>query len=289
MKQLFFIGFYCVILSLTSCQPTARLLKYIPSQKIERLTFEESSNKDFPFHCNESENDYIKQLNDNYGLQNMVKGKTEIEAVGILTNWTNKQWPHSGNNVPSKSDAISILREAKQGKKFRCVEYGIVNASVLNAVGLKARTIGLKTKDVEKVKYAGGHVASEVYLSSYKKWIFADAQFNVIPFLNDIPLNAVELQKAIIGNKQELQFKRNGIIIDSKEKSDYLKFISKYLFYFDINFDNRIGVADKEKHNGFYKLMLVPIGKEKPKTFQRDSKIEAIYTNSINTFYTIPN
>lgn len=289
MNKLLLIG--CVVsILLISCQPTARLFKYIPSQKVEKLTFNQSNDITFPFYYNESkENDYISQMNENYGLKNMVSNMTEIEKVQTLTNWTHSQWEHSGNNLPSKADALTILEEAKQGKKFRCVEYGIVNSSILNAIGLKSRTIGLKAKDIETVKYAGGHAASEVYLPSYKKWIFADAQFNVIPFLNDIPLNAVELQNAIIDSKQELQFKRNGIIIDSKEKSDYLKFISKYLFYFDINFDNRIGVADKEKHNGFYKLMLVPIGKKEPKTFQRDSKIEVTYTNSINAFYALPN
>lgn len=289
MRLQLFIGFCSVILSLNSCQPTARLFNYIPSQKIEKLTFERAPDKNFPFRYNESENEYIKQINFNYGLKNIVKGKTEIETVEALTDWTHKQWQHSGNNVPSKSDAISILQEAKQGKKFRCVEYGIVNASMLNAVGLKARTIGLKSKDVEKVRFAGGHVASEVYLPSYKKWVFADAQFNVIPFISNIPLDAVQLQNAIVNNKKELHFKRNGNFIEDIEKKKYLKFISKYLFYFDINFDNRIGISDNEKYDGYYKLMLVPLNNAKPKAFQRNSKIEAIYTNSLASFYAIPN
>lgn len=278
-----------LMIALTSCQPTARILKYIPSRKIEKLTFDHSNDNSFPFYFNDSgENNYIKKLNEDYGLKNMISNMTELEKVQTLTNWTHSRWQHSGNNLPSKADALTILKEAEQGKKFRCVEYGIVNASVLNAVGLKSRTIGLKAKDIETIKYAGGHVASEIYLPSFNKWIFADAQFNIIPFINDTPLNAVEFQNAIIENRAELNLKRNGLIVDSKEKNIYLKFIAKYLFYFDINFDNRIGETDQHRYNGFYKLMLIPIGKTAPETFQRDTKIKVVYTNSIDAFYAIP-
>jgi len=100
-----------------------------------------------------------------------------------LLNWTNKRWEHSGNNTPKESDAISILKEAETGKKFRCVEYAIVLSSALKSIGIPARTLGLKTKDVDKTRYGAGHVVTEAYLTDFNKWIFLDGQMNYAPFL----------------------------------------------------------------------------------------------------------
>ena len=54
-------------------------------------------------------------------------------------NWVHKQWDHNGRNQPENIDAISILEEVKEGKNFRCVEYGIVATACLNAVRIKSK------------------------------------------------------------------------------------------------------------------------------------------------------
>ena len=71
----------------------------------------------------------------------------------------------------------------------------------------------------------------------------------------------------------------------------YINWISKYLFYFDIRFDNRyIAYKDKIKINGMSKLMLVPINTNNPSVFQRKSKLNyCLYTNNTNDFYCKPN
>jgi len=98
------------------------------------------------------------------------------------------QWQHNGNNEPHKNDVTSILEEVKEGKNFRCVEYGIVVAACLNSIGLKARQLNLKTKDVETTEYGAGHVVTEVFLNDLKKWMFIDGQFDAMPLLDGIPL-----------------------------------------------------------------------------------------------------
>lgn len=65
----------------------------------------------------------------------------------------------------------------------------------------------LKIKEVETYAYGAGHVALEVYLNDLKKWIFIDSQWNIIPFLNHVPLNAVEFQQAIVDDYQNLDIK----------------------------------------------------------------------------------
>ena len=277
--------FILSIFLLTSCLPIARIVKYIPAQRISKIEFSNNQEIEYPFYYSNSDEPYFKTLQKEINNLDFNLETNDLRKVEMITNWSNKQWEHSGNNQPTKPDAVTILQEAKRGKKFRCVEYGILNASLLNYYGLKARVIGLKAKDVEVVKYAGGHVASEVFLPSLKKWIFADAQFNIIPYLNNVPLNAVELQHAIFYNKENLKLKSNGTDISESEKKNYIKFISKYLYFFDINFDNRVSTDVKRTYNGHQKLMLVPINVTPPRKFQRSQILDIEITNSNSAFY----
>jgi len=220
----------------------------------------------------------------------MIQGKDEVTAVLTLLDWTHKQWEHNGSNEPSKSDALTILKEVKEGKKYRCVEYGIVVSQALLAVGKKARVVGLKTRDVETCKVAAGHVLAEVWLEGHQKWALIDGQMNVMPMLNNMPLNSVELQAAII-DKKPVQFMNiNGVVSESKAEN-YIDFVAPYLYYFDIKFDNRPMIDPKQriKVNGKRVLMLVPVGAKNPTVFQRENPIDYCeYTNSLNDFYAVP-
>jgi hypothetical protein len=233
-------------------------------------------------------NEYLNLLRSKYPIDSLIKGtKTDTEKTLKILNWVHNQWQHNGNNEPLKSDAISILEEAKEGKNFRCVEYGIVATACLNSVGLKARTLGLKTKDVETRQSGAGHVLSEVFLNDLKKWVLIDGQWDAMPVLNGTPLNAVEFQKAITENFKELEIRS----LSNLSKNRYIDWIYPYLYYFDISFDNRKGInADEKEINGKSQLMLVPIGATKPKIFQIIHKIDySLYTNSLNDFYAPPN
>ena len=48
-----------------------------------------------------------------------------------LLHWVHMRWQHDGLNEPTRRDALTILREARDGKNFRCVEYAIVNKRFL--------------------------------------------------------------------------------------------------------------------------------------------------------------
>jgi hypothetical protein len=99
------------------------------------------------------------------------KSKDDQERALLLLNWTHNQSAHSGGNRPSKSDGLTILKEAKQGNKFRCVEleYGIVSYTALLSIGMKARGLGLQARDIETFKMGGAHYLAEVWLSDLKK------------------------------------------------------------------------------------------------------------------------
>ena len=125
------------------------------------------------------------------------------------------------------------MKEARGGKKFRCVEYGIVASTALQSLNFKARVLGLKTADVETKKYGAGHVLAEVWMPQFNKWVLIDGQFNLMPILENVPLNAVEFQQAISENK-------NYKLIDINE----LKTIQ---IYHKVIYNDYIKILEKDK------------------------------------------
>lgn len=182
-------------------------------------------------------------------------------------------------NEPKRSDPISILVEAFQGQAFRCVEYATVLNGCLNALGIYARVLSLKTQDCETREYGAGHVVVEAYIPKLEKWIMADPQFNVMAYDDKGPLNAVELA----------QSDKHAITIEQtfSDHFTYYDWIMPYLYYFTVPFDNRID--DPQPSGEKEKLMLVPLGAKPPAVFQRIHPIDhVIYTHSIRDFYAKP-
>lgn len=242
----------------------------------------------FKYNDNVIANKYFKDLRLKYPIDSIVSlGKTDQDKVMHLLHWVHTRWTHNGSKVPAKNDAIYILDEAAKGKNYRCVEYGIVLTACLNSVGLKARTLGLMTKDVETRKTGAGHVLTEVYLDDIKKWVVVDGQWDAMPILNGIPLNAVEFQKALSVEPQKVQIES----LSKLEARTYINWIHPYLYYFNVKFDNRIAESgDKLRFNDKSKLMLVPVGAKNPEKFQRLFNINyCYYTNAYNNFYREPN
>jgi hypothetical protein len=276
------------LLLLGSCS----VINLTPSKKIGHIEFSnETENQNYDFIYQNIENSpELGTLISVYGLDSVSNlGNSEFTRMLHLLNWTNSRWEHSGSNQPSKSTTLTILEEAKAGKKFRCVEYGIVLRSVLASSDFKARTVGLKTKDVEVTRVGAGHVLTEVWSDQHGKWFMADAQFNIVPVLGDIPLNAVEFQNAIIQGKDFRLIDVDGEV-SAERKKQYMDFIPHYLYFFDYRFDQREIVYDSlYKVNDKTTLMLVPLGAKKPTVFQRKSDMDYLeYTHSLNDFYRKP-
>lgn len=294
MKFFRLLSIFVSLVVLSSCSFVFQKIHYIPAQNICHIDFDTvSQNVDIVFYyADTTDNAYLAKLRNDYNFLALTDTCTD-ERSKILTilNWTHKKWSHSGSNQPSKSDPLTIIQEAEQGANFRCVEYGIVASGALNSIGIVSRVLGLKTSDVEKVKYGAGHVVSEVFSKQFDKWIFIDPQFNVMPFLGSLPLNAVEFQHAIVSRNPDLKLiDVNGIVSDERKES-YINWIGKYLFYFDVGLDARVGVDLKRlKVLGSSKIMLVPIDQKDPQVFQRKYPMKSfIYSHSVKDFYQKPN
>ncbi|OJV22106.1 MAG: hypothetical protein BGO30_10320 [Bacteroidetes bacterium 41-46] len=270
-----------------------QLLKISPSSKLLDISYSnDAPDTLYQFlYADTTGNEYLKELRTSHNLEQLIAGQTdELDKIKTILDWTSKQWSHDGSNTPSNHDAITILAEARQGKQFRCVEYGIVATAALNSIGIPARTLGLKTRDVEKVMRGAGHVVTEVYSNQYEKWIYIDPQFNIMPTLNETPINGVELQKAIYTKDPGLKLINKEGELDKEDSENYIKWIGKYLFYFDVLFDQKTMNSEEfMRINGMSKLTLVPAGHKEPQIFQRSSKINySYYTNSLNDFYRKP-
>ncbi|MBP1639208.1 MAG: transglutaminase [Bacteroidetes bacterium] len=234
-----------------------------------------------------SSNRYLIQLREKYKLNRIVKhADNDTERALEIMHWVHRQWKHDGYNAAKKRDALSILDAARNGNNFRCVEYGIVTAACLNAIGLKARVLSLKIKEVETTLSGAGHVATEVFLNDRKRWVLLDSQWDAMPVLNGIPLNAVEFQQAITCHYSQLTIGS----LSGVSKRMYVNWIYPYLYYFNFPFDNREGRdIERKTIDGKKALMLVPVGAKNPTLFQQNRKLDyCIYTNGLKEFYASP-
>jgi hypothetical protein len=213
----------------------------------------------------------------------------DLQHVLAIVNWTHSLWRHNGRNEPSRQDALTIIKEAKEGKNFRCVEYARVSADALLALGIKARVLALKTKNAETKKSGAGHVLTEAWLPAYEKWVLADAQFNLVPTVDNVPLNAVELQQAIAAKRKITFVDASGPVSEGRGNR-YLRFITPYLYFFDVELDQQqIPYAKKFKIDQASSLMLVPLGARNPAVFQKRFPLDYVmYTNSLKDFYQAP-
>ena len=141
----------------------------------------------------------FKQLRDEYRLGDVIAGKeTELDKQLALMAWVHGRWPHDGWNEPSNDDALTILREAAAGRRFRCVQYSVALAQVLQAMGFPARRIGLR-RDGVSFGIGKGHVVAEVWNNELGKWILLDGQNNATRWEGDKVLDAAEVRERFLG------------------------------------------------------------------------------------------
>lgn len=272
-----------------------------------KLKFEHTFIKNRFKFLNSTNSPYLIELRQKFDLDRLTNTcHNDVEKVLKVMDWVHHLWKHNGKNTPVKNDPISILEEVfTYGRQFRCVEYATVTNGCLNALGITARSLALKTADVETREHSAGHLVVEVYLPELNKWVMIDPQFNLMPVWNDLPLNAVEFQQVLAEKRSNLQFwSMDELCPDFKPGnsfgvvstfsageiggyiSDYLNFIEQYLFYFDTPFIHCRWGTDLPYEG---QLMLVPIGAKNPTIFQIKYPLEDItYTHNYNEFYQKP-
>lgn len=270
----------CLFLIISLLMSTGALFK---TPEVAPLEFAEDPDEEtLTLRWSSFDEPYLVEFRERFNLEEIIHGaETQMEKVIKVNSWVSNLWDHHGYNQPRAHDPISILEEVQAGQRFRCTEYAIVVSGALNALGIPARILALKTSDADTRKSGAGHVVAEAYLEDLEAWIFIDGQWNAIPVLNGQPLSAVEFQAALAQGGDGLQI----LSFNSLEQWFYLRWIAPYLYYMDSGLDNRVGPARRDYTN----IMLIPRGAPELRVFQVKWPIEnMLYTSCLETFYSPP-
>ena len=233
---------------------------------------------------------YFAELRTWFDLDSHVqKARTEMERARAICASVHGRWTHSNDDEPSQNDPITILREASRGKRFRCVQFGIVLAGALTAFGIPARVVSMMTRDVETREKSASHVVTEAWISSLRKWVMLDAQEDAIVQLGGAPLNCAEI--AVHQSDPNILVEIPG---HPKEVEPRLYLSERgfgpNFYYFQTRVDQRrmepSQVSDERQHPS---IMLCPKGATEPQVFQKLVAFQKVsYTRSKNSFYTPP-
>lgn len=204
---------------------------------------------------------------------------TEQELVIEALKWVNAQWRHDGmNEPPPKFHAIDILKSVHNDKQqYRCVEYGVVLAEVLQAYGFVTRVIALRTNEVAYGGFGQGHVAMEIWMNELNKWIFLDPQFGSYLTEKDssTPLNYFELfQQKQAGKWDSLKVHFATGKDDAKEAGNYKNFLKDYFGHIKVS-------AGKDQPH----ICLLLEAKEQPLTFQGGISNNVVFTKDASLVY----
>jgi hypothetical protein len=201
--------------------------------------------------------------------------KDDYERLRRLALWVSTRWQHSSDQMASRSDPLTILREAKKGGRFICREYAIALAGVVSAYGMPARITNLLPSDVETRSEA--HSVAEVWLERFHKWVLADGQWGVVAELDGVPLNAIEVQAALAADRKVVCSAGEKVFVEWKP------FILSNTFYIKTGNDQRAF-----EHKTTAQLVLVPKGAPKPTKFAGGNEevfAGSIYTSNPDSFY----
>ena len=119
--------------------------------------------------------------------------QTAIATLG----WVTGRWQHANAHM-EVDDAVECLRRVEAGLRFACVEYSLVLAQALNALGIPARRLWLR-QDSYHVGLGRAHVVCEAWIDDLCSWVVLDGQNGMYWTADDgEPLGAVALQHAAV-------------------------------------------------------------------------------------------
>lgn len=210
-------------------------------------------------------------------------GASTLETALLIAQFAKTAFSHNGDNQPSASEPMTILKEAQAGSQFRCVEYSHLAAWLMIAHGIEARTINIMMKDVETMEYGAGHVVVEFYSGEEHGWVMADIQAGVVARHDGRLQSAWELMETLDDASIENFDGSDFIEPDGMFGGDYKEWIRPYLYFFDrspeLNYEYSV---DTEPH-----LIIVPDGDKPPKYFQQTHKLDLVNVSS-DEFYSQP-
>ncbi len=141
----------------------------------------------------------LRTIRTEYTLDAVVAGAADdLDRVRRICGWVHGRTRHDGWGIDAPPDALGLLRAAEKGAQWRCVEFGIAVTGCLQAVGIPARTVGGRARDVETLLVGAGHVFAEAWLADRGRWVFVDAQMDIVAVDSDgTPMNSAEFRDSL--------------------------------------------------------------------------------------------
>ncbi|MBY0113126.1 MAG: transglutaminase-like domain-containing protein [Phycisphaerales bacterium] len=260
--------------------PTPEGYTRVRDRGLPEVTYAEEGDPLPAFVCGVEDRAFARKLRDVYKLDELIaEATTDLDRVRLICDWVHSQWQHSNTPTKPLTNTIDIIEAGRQGERFSCSEYASVVTACLNAVGISAREVILMHPEVDTMLLGSSHVVAEAYLRDLGKWVFVDAQKNVVPTLDDRPLNTVEFQRALQKRDPALDLSIDG------EITSYPLELSESMYFLRARLESV--VLANPRFTGA--AMLVPDGATAPKAFQRVSPIQGdAITTSLKAFYAPP-
>ena len=210
----------------------------------------------------------LRTLRETYKLDAIVAGAADdLDRIRRVCRWVHGRTSHQGWNGDLPSDALGLLQVAEKGGQWRCVEYGIVLAGCLNAVGIPARQVGGRARDAETIAVGAGHVFAEAWIVDRQRWMFVDAQMDIVGLDSDgTPMNSVEFRNSLSRPTPPIPYPLG---------------LAFCMNYFVTGFEAADGTRTS--------IMLGPIGSKMPTKFQRVlSRAPDRFTHRLADMYAPP-
>jgi hypothetical protein len=180
-------------------------------------------------------------------------------------------------------NSLEILKAAKSGRNFSCIEYAKVMSDILTTHGYISRVVGITTSNIAYGSIGEGHAVSEVWSNTLRKWIFIDPQFSIHARYKGQFLNFYEmydLKKRGKYNDIEFDVSDSYCRVNRRNRKDilmeYKAFLSRYFSYMMIDI-----VKDGKSILLIYGLD----GKDQFLTSQGGNGKTSIFTDNIHDMY----
>lgn len=177
---------------------------YTVEERMEQLRrFPEYASPGEPYSINYKLGDKssLQPLNDAYGLAQAVEGKTDIELMVAVLDWTCSHFPHDGTSGNDHDNtAVGIAEFSKKNGGVNCYGLSVLMSEVLRAYGVEAKAIScypIETMSVDN------HVVVHAYSKAQGKWVFLDPTYRL--FLRDEDgryMSLPELRQIILDEKE---------------------------------------------------------------------------------------
>ena len=210
----------------------------------------------------------LRTLRREYRLDAVVDGAADdLDRVRRICRWVHGRTSHDGWGIDFPPDALQLLRAAEKGGQWRCVEFGAVVAGCLNAVGIPARVVGAQARDVETLMVGAGHVFAEAWLEDRARWVFVDAQMDIVGVDSDgNPMNSAEFRNSLARATPPIPYPQG---------------LALCLHYFS--------APARSAEGADVRVMLGPVGSTVPTRFQRmPVDPPGLFTHRLADFYAPP-